>query len=969
MYFTFWSKNNYQEDMIFRHLEPALSFQLELNRLKNYDLDPIPVSNHKMHLYLGRAKGDGSREITDYRFFIRSIIRHADLVTSEASFEYLKNEGERLLLESLDELEVAHAHPMAKKTEGNHIFLNFVPTVTMDPYVIAEDVRDKIIVRYGHRLMKLKVKNAEIRMAVRHPSQSKSSILRLFISNDAGYLITMHIYKEVTDPVTGVTKFMSLAKSDQQGPWHGLPVSTPYLTKDYLETKRSKAQSLETTFIHDFPDVFKLCLRDIWKGSGVDEARIPIDADLMTCSELVLSPDESRLIERKRYPGENTLAMVAWKMILRTPEYPEGRTVIVIGNDITIEIGTFGTKEDLLFHRASELARKLRVPRIYLSANSGARMGIAKEVLSVIKVAWEDDSDPEKGFRYLYLTPEDYLKLSSTSTSSGDVVRTQLVHEGDENRYRVTDVIGTANDIGVENLSAAGLIAGETARAYNDIVTMSMATSRAIGIGAYLVRLGQRVVQVENSAIILTGAGALNKLLGREVYTSNAQLGGVQIMYHNGVSHKTERNDFDGVKRMLRWLSYIPKHKGHLLPIITPSRDPVDRKVTYTPPQSEAYDPRWLLAGRVDLATGESSTGFFDDGSFDEIMCMWARSVVTGRARLGGIPVGCIAVETRPSELHLPADPANPDSEAKVISQAGQVWYPDSSYKTAQAIFDFNHEELPLIIFANWRGFSGGMMDMYEQVIKFGAMIVEALHSYNQPIIIYIPPHAEIRGGSWVVIDPNINEQQMEMYADPDARGGVLEAEGIVSIKIRSKMQRAMMERLDPEMSGLASQLQAEGVSPEERLRVEDAMRKREEVLAPIYHQVAVQFADLHDTPARMTEKGVIRGVVPWEDARTILYWRLRRRLLESQLVKSLGESGKSKLTHRQSLEMIRRWFIEEQGENQRFLWDQDRPAVDWLQQQVDIVLAEYQSAKGSGAGGNGGGMARQSSATSVVLE
>ena len=267
----------------------------------------------------------------------------------------------------------------------------------------------------------------------------------------------------------------------------------------------------------------------------------------------------------------------------------------------------------------------------------------------------------------------------------------------------------------------------------------------------------------------------------------------------------------------------------------------LNRKITYVPPKSEAYDPRWLLSGRVDLASGESCTGFFDDSSFDEIMCMWARSVVAGRARLGGIPVGCIAVETRPTELHLPADPANPDSEAKVISQAGQVWYPDSSYKTAQAIYDFNHEELPLIIFANWRGFSGGMMDMYEQVIKFGAMIVEALHSYNQPIIIYIPPHAEIRGGSWVVIDPNINEQQMEMYADPDARGGVLEAEGIVSIKIRSKMQRSMMGRLDPEMSYLASQTQAaEGVSTEERMRLEDAMRKREEVLSPIYHQVCV---------------------------------------------------------------------------------------------------------------------------------
>lgn len=50
-------------------------------------------------------------------------------------------------------------------------------------------------------------------------------------------------------------------------------------------------------------------------------------------------------------------------------------------------------------------------------------------------------------------------------------------------------------------------------------------TCRAIGIGAYLVRLGQRVIQVENSHIILTGAGALNKvcylyhLIGFNEYT------------------------------------------------------------------------------------------------------------------------------------------------------------------------------------------------------------------------------------------------------------------------------------------------------------------------------------------------------------------------------------------------------------------------------------------------------------------
>ncbi|KAG7247780.1 hypothetical protein CRUP_036742 [Coryphaenoides rupestris] len=90
-------------------------------------------------------------------------------------------------------------------------------------------------------------------------------------------------------------------------------------------------------------------------------------------------------------------------------------------------------------------------------------------------------------------------------------------------------------------------------------------------------------------------------------------------------------------------------------------------------------------------------------------MGSWAQTVVVGRARLGGIPLGVIAVETRTVNLTIPADPANLDSEAKFLQQAGQVWFPDSAFKTAQTICDFNRERLPLMVFANWRGFSGGM--------------------------------------------------------------------------------------------------------------------------------------------------------------------------------------------------------------------------------------------------------------------
>ena len=46
----------FQEDSIYRHLEPALAFQLEVNRLRNFDLETVPTTNHNIHLYLGSAK-------------------------------------------------------------------------------------------------------------------------------------------------------------------------------------------------------------------------------------------------------------------------------------------------------------------------------------------------------------------------------------------------------------------------------------------------------------------------------------------------------------------------------------------------------------------------------------------------------------------------------------------------------------------------------------------------------------------------------------------------------------------------------------------------------------------------------------------------------------------------------------------------------------------------------------------------
>ncbi|XP_075875662.1 acetyl-CoA carboxylase isoform X1 [Nelusetta ayraudi] len=916
-FFTFRARDGFQEDRIYRNLEPALAFQLELNRMRNFDLTAVPCANHKMQLYLGAARVQEGAEVTDYRFFVRAIIRHSDLITKEASFEYLQNEGERLLLEAMDELEVAFSNTSVR-TDCNHIFLNFVPTVIMDPSKIEQSVRS-MVMRYGSRLWKLRVLQAELKINIRLTPTGQAVPVRLFLTNESGYYLDISLYKEVNDPISGQIMFQSYG--DKQGPLHGMLINTPYVTKDLLQAKRFQAQTLGTTYVYDFPEMFRQALFKLW---GLEEKH---PKDVLMCTELVLE-SQGRLVQMNRLPGDNNVGIVAFRMKMKTPEYPEGRDIIVICNDITHMIGSFGPQEDELFLKASELARAEGIPRIYIAANSGARIGLAEEIKHMFQVAWIDPSDPYKGFKYLYLTPQDYTCISATNA-----VHCHHVEEGGESRYIITDIIGKDDGLGVENLRGSGTIAGESSQAYEEIITISMVTCRAIGIGAYLVRLGQRVIQVENSHIILTGAGALNKVLGREVYTSNNQLGGIQIMHNNGVTHTTVPDDFEGVFTILQWLSYMPKNNVSPVPVVSVT-DPVDREIEFIPTKAP-YDPRWMLAGRSHpTVRGTWQSGFFDHGSFMEIMESWAQTVVVGRARLGGIPLGVIAVETRSVELTIPADPANLDSESKVLQQAGQVWFPDSAFKTAQAISDFNRERLPLMVFANWRGFSGGMKDMYDQILKFGAFIVDTLRGFRQPVLVYIPPQAELRGGSWVVIDPTINPLCMELYADRESRGGVLEAEGTVEIKYRRKDLLKTMRRLDSVYTGLAEQLASPQLSDKQCRELEAKLKAREEFLMPIYHQVAVQFVELHDTPGRMQEKGVITDILDWKNVRTFFYWRLRRLLLE-QVVKCEILQANKDLSDGHMQSMLRRWFVETEGTVKAYLWDNNQSVVEWLEKHL----------------------------------
>ncbi|KAK7060862.1 acetyl-coenzyme-A carboxylase [Paramarasmius palmivorus] len=863
------------EEKSIRNIEPALAYQLELRRLSNYNLKPCFVESKQIHIYHAIAKENQ----LDNRFFVRALVRPGKIRGSMSTAEYLISETDRLVTSVLDALELVSAQH--RNADCNHIFMNFIYNLA----VTYEDVLAAIsgfIERHGKRLWRLHVTGSEIRIAL-EDSEGNVTPIRCIIENVSGFIVNYHAYQEITSD-KGVCMLKSIG---EKGPLHLQPVHYNYPTKESLQPKRYQAHLIGTTYVYDFPDLFAKALQNVWQKARSNDPTLTQPKQLLESRELVLD-EHDQLTEVDRAPGNNTFGMVAWVFTMRTPEYPRGRRVVVVANDITFKIGSFGPVEDQFFYLVTQYARELGLPRIYLSANSGARLGLAEEIMPFFSAAWNDAAHPEKGVNYLYLTRENFLKIQDKGP---EAIQTEEIEVDGEQRYKITAIIGLQEGLGVESLRGSGLIAGETSRAYDDIFTITLVTARSVGIGAYLVRLGERAVQVEGQPIILTGAPALNKVLGREVYTSNLQLGGTQIMFKNGVSHLTANSDLQGASHILEWMSFVPDVRGGGLPIMD-SADTWDREIDYTPPKG-AYDPRWFIEGKFDENTNEWLSGFFDKGSFQETLSGWAQTVVVGRARLGGIPMGVIAVETRTIERIVPADPANPSSFEQRIMEAGQVWYPNSAYKTAQAIFDFNREGLPLIIFANWRGFSGGQQDMYDEVLKQGSKIVDGLSSYKQPISVYIVPNGELRGGAWVVLDPSINSDQMEMYADVDARAGVLEPEGIVEIKLRRDKLLGLMDRLDDEYASLKRDSKDASKSADERAAASAALAKREILLTPTYKQIALLYADLHDRTGRMEAKGCAKACT-WKQARRHFYWNFRSRIAQSSALAALADASPS---------------------------------------------------------------------------
>ena len=141
-----------------------------------------------------------------------------------------------------------------------------------------------------------------------------------------------------------------------------------------------------------------------------------------------------------------------------------------------------------------------------------------------------------------------------------------------------------------------------------------------------------------------------------------------------------------------------------------------------------------------------------------------------------------------------------------------------------------------------------------------------------------------------------------------------------MGIKYRREKQLETMARLDEQYAGLRHQLSTKGLTSEQQTDIKTKMNEREKLLGPVYQQIALQFADLHDRAGRMEAKGTIRMPLKWLNARRFFYWRLRRRLSEEVLLRRLStsaaaggapiqpQSTDSRAQREQHLSMLRTW-------------------------------------------------------------
>ncbi|HXG83511.1 MAG TPA: acyl-CoA carboxylase subunit beta, partial [Pyrinomonadaceae bacterium] len=313
-------------------------------------------------------------------------------------------------------------------------------------------------------------------------------------------------------------------------------------------------------------------------------------------------------------------------------------------------------------------------------------------------------------------------------------------------------------------------------RRYLKVPQISAVMGMCVAGGAYLPALSDVILMVENTSFM--GLGGANLVKGATGQTiDNETLGGA--LTHNaisGVAHFRTKDEKECLEKIRQLVSELPKKEETKVSIIEakPPKNRAEKLFELLPEDHRApYDMREIL------------NCFLDGGELDEFQADFAKEMICGTARIGGILVGVIAN----SRGMVKGKPGKPP-------KFGGIVYTESAEKTAYFIENCNRHSTPLLFVQDVSGFMVGAEAEHSGIIRAGARFVEAMATAIVPKIVLTINHASGAGYYAMAgqgFDPDF------IFSLPTGRMGVMEGDSAAQAIFGTQIEKLKKEGKEPD--------------------------------------------------------------------------------------------------------------------------------------------------------------------------
>lgn len=326
---------------------------------------------------------------------------------------------------------------------------------------------------------------------------------------------------------------------------------------------------------------------------------------------------------------------------------------------------------------------------------------------------------------------------------------------------------------GVVSLGLYGEIFRRNVHASGVIPQISLIMGPCAGGAVYSPAITDFTVMVDQTShMFITGPDVIKTVTGEDV--GMEELGGART--HNttsGVAHHMGTDEQDAVDYVKALLSYLPSNNLEEPPTLEGAGEGslettdddlwLDTCIPDSP--NQPYDMHEIIGHLVDDADGAPD--------FLEVQPMFAPNIITGFARVDGMPVGIVA--NQPMQF------------------AGCLDI-DASEKAARFVRTCDAFNVPVLTLVDVPGFLPGTDQEWDGIIRRGAKLIYAYAEATVPLVTVITRKAY--GGAYDVMGSKHLGADINL-AWPTAQIAVMGAQGAVNILYRKEIAAAEAEGRD----------------------------------------------------------------------------------------------------------------------------------------------------------------------------